>query len=68
VTSERDLPMTFVVEPGKTYDLEVLGTGLSGDFQVFSTGASRKKGRRSWWAAGKIVETGDHVRIRFTET
>jgi len=63
-----DRPVTFVVEPGKVYALEVFGADLSGSFRVFSTGAKRIKGKRSWWARGEIIESGERVSIRFTET
>lgn len=63
-------PVTFVVEPGKVYDLSIMApkSALVGYFKVRSTGAKRIKGKRSWWASGEIIESGEHIKIRFTET
>jgi phage gp46-like protein len=61
--------VTFVVEPGKVYDLEILTPqSLVGHFKVSTAGARRIKGKRSWWASGEIVESGERLKIRFTET
>jgi len=60
-------PVTFEVQPGKVYSLDVTGADLTGHFLVRSTSAKRVRGKRSWVAQGEIVESGQRITIRFTE-